>query len=69
VISNGTFVPYILGVPSVRAEVLGLVGDNYVLLQEYDTIDEGGKEIHVKKEYYRDKRYVEMYWCDTAVDH
>jgi hypothetical protein len=69
VISNGTFVPYIIGVPSVRAKVLGLVGDNYVLLQEYDTIDEGGNEIHVKKEYYRDKTFVEMYWCDITTGH
>jgi hypothetical protein len=68
VISKGTFVPYILGVPSVRAEILGLVGDNYVLLQEYDEQDERGVWIHVKKEYYRNQTYVEMYWCDIAPD-
>jgi hypothetical protein len=65
VISNGTFVPYILGIPSVKAEVMGLVGDNYVLLQEYDKIDEGGEEIHVKKYYYRNQWFIESYWNDT----
>jgi hypothetical protein len=58
-------VPYIIGVPSVRAKVMGLVGDNYVLLQEYNTIDEGGNKVHVKKYYYRNQWFIESYWADT----
>jgi hypothetical protein len=65
-IINGTFVPYIIGVPSVRAEVLGLVGENYVLRQEYDIINEEGKWEHVKKDYYRDKKFIDGYWLDTV---
>ncbi|MBW2645218.1 MAG: hypothetical protein JRE23_03380 [Deltaproteobacteria bacterium] len=61
----GTFVPYIIGIPSVRAEVLGLVGENYVLRQEYDFVNEEGKWEHVKKDYYRDKKFIEGYWLDT----
>jgi hypothetical protein len=60
-----TRVPYILGIPSVRAEVLGLVGENYVLRQEYDFLNEEGKLEHVKKDYYRDKKFIEGYWLDT----
>ena len=70
---TGLFVSYILGVPSVKAEVIGLVGDNYVLLQEYDTVDDGGNKIHVKKEYYRNKWFIDSYhedqfedWCDSV---
>jgi hypothetical protein len=66
VIALGTFVPYIIGVPSVRAKVVGLVGDNYVLLQEYDILDEGGNRVHVKKHYYRNRWLIESYWVDTA---
>jgi hypothetical protein len=62
----GTMVPYIIGIPSVRAKVLGLVGDNYVLRQEYETQDERGKWIHVKKDYYREKDFIDGYWLDTA---
>jgi hypothetical protein len=61
----GKFVPYIIGVPSVRALVIGLVGDNYVLRQEYDVINEEGKWEHVKKDYYRNRRFIESYWLDT----
>jgi hypothetical protein len=61
----GAMVPYIIGVPSVRAEVLGLVGDNYVLRQEYDVINEEGILEHVKKDYYREKKFIDMYWADT----
>ena len=61
----GTFVPYIIGVPSVKAEVLGIVGDNYVLRQEYNTQNEKGEWEHVKKDYYREKGFIEGYWLDT----
>jgi len=61
----GLHVPYIIGIPSVRAEVLGLVGENYVLRQEYDFLNEEGKWEHVKKDYYRDKKFIEGYWLDT----
>ena len=62
----GLFVPYIIGAPSVTAEVIGLVGNNYVLIQEYDAINEEGVLEHVKKEYYRDRRFIEDYWTDTV---
>lgn len=62
----GTWVPYIIGVPSVKAYILGIIAGNYVLKQEYMTQDEGGKWIHVKKEIYRDKKFIDAYWCDTT---
>jgi hypothetical protein len=62
----GLFVPYIIGIPSVRVEVLGLVGENYVLRQEYDVINEEGNWEHVKKDYYRDRWFIESYWADTV---
>ena len=65
-IAPGTVVPYILGIPSVRAEVVGMSGDYYVLLQEYDTQNEQGEWVHVKKYYYRTKWFIESYWCDTT---
>jgi hypothetical protein len=64
IITTGTFVPYIIGIPSVRAEVLGLVGENYVLRQEYDFLNEEGKWEHVKKDYYRDKKFIDGYCRD-----
>ena len=61
----GAFVPYIIGVPSVKAKVLGLVGENYVLRQEYDVLNEEGEWEYVKKDYYRERKFIERYWADT----
>jgi hypothetical protein len=61
---TGEVVPYIIGIPSVKAGVLGIVADNYVLKQMYITQDEKGKWVHVEKEYYRSKRFIDDYWCD-----
>lgn len=62
----GYKVPYIIGITTVRARVIGVTEDdeNYVLVQEYDTQDERGVWIHVKKEYYRSKRFINDYWSD-----
>ena len=62
----GVRVPYIIGIPSVKAVVLGVVEDYYVLRQEYDTQDERGEWIHVEKYYYRDKGFINSYWFDTT---
>jgi hypothetical protein len=61
---TGEQVPYITGIPSVKAWVLGVVAENYVLKQEYMTQDERGKWVHVEKEYYRSKRFIDGYWLD-----
>ena len=63
---TGLFVPYILGVPSVRAEVIGEVDDCYVLRQEYDLLNERGEWEHVIKDYYREKEYIRSYWIDVT---
>jgi len=60
------FVPYILGIPSIKAQVIGTVRDQYILHQEYDILDEHGKEIHVTKEFYRSQWFIESYWFDIA---
>jgi hypothetical protein len=62
---TGKYVPYMLGVPSVKALVLGTVRDQYVLRQEYDTQNERGEWIHVIKDYYRPIYLIEMYWLDS----
>lgn len=61
-------VPFILGVPSVKAQVIGESGDGfcYVLHQEYDTQNDNGEWIHVTKNYYREKWFIESYWMDNA---
>ena len=46
IIAPGTFVPFLLGMPSVKAQVLGLTPgiNQYVLLQEYFTQDKKGDQ-------------------------
>jgi hypothetical protein len=69
----GLYVSYIIGVPSVKAMVIGIVlNDQYLLRQEYDTQDERGVWIHVTKEFQREKDFIESYhedqfdgWCAT----
>jgi len=63
----GQYVPYILGVPSVKALVLGVVGDDYLLRQEYDTFNDRGEWVHVIKEYQRPVYFIDAYWCDTSL--
>jgi len=61
---TGKAVPYILGVPSVKAIVLGKVFDCYVLRQEYDLLNEQGEWEHVIKDYYRPIGFINDYWSD-----
>ena len=62
---TGKYVPYMLGVPSVKALVIGTVRDQYVLRQEYDTQNERGEWIHVIKDYYRPVYLINDYWLDN----
>jgi len=61
----GKFVPFLLGMPSVRAKVIGVVGKCYVLHQCYETQNQKGAWIIVDKIYYRDRHFIESYWADT----
>jgi hypothetical protein len=65
----GLFVSYMLGVPSLKAKVLGVVsGNQYLLRQEYDTFNERGEWVHVIKQFQRDKWFIDSYhedqWCN-----
>lgn len=62
----GCYVSYMLGVPSLKAQVIGEVGSNYLLHQEYDTQNERGEWVHVTKEFQRDKWFIESYWVDNS---
>lgn len=64
----GTEVSYIIGVPSIKALVLGVVGDNYVLKHKYITQNTDGKWVYVEKEMYREKNFIESYWINTFGD-
>lgn len=62
---TGRSVSFIPGVPSVKATVLGVVGDDYLLHHEYDTFNERGEWVHVIKEYQRDRWFIHTYWLDN----
>ena len=62
---TGKYVSYMLGVPSVKALVMGTVRDQYVLRQEYDKLNDNGEWIHVIKEYFRPIYLINMYWLDN----
>lgn len=64
----GYHVPFWIGIPSVTALVIGIVGDSYVLQQDYDTHDERGEWIHVTKTYYRGREFINSYWLDIHRD-
>jgi hypothetical protein len=72
---TGLKVSYMIGVPSLKALVVGVVyGDQYLLRQEYDTFNERGEWVHVIKQFQRDKWFIDTYhedqfddWC-AAVD-
>ena len=70
---TGLNVSYMLGVPSLKAWVLGVVGSCYLLHQEYDTINDNGEKVHVIKEFQRDKWFIDSYhddqfeaWCESV---
>ena len=60
-IKPGTMLPFWLGMPSVKAGVLGISQDGqYVLVQEYDTVNmQTGERVHVERTYYRDRYFIE----------
>jgi hypothetical protein len=62
----GLFVSYMIGVPSLKAEVIGLTQDRsqYLLRQEYDTFNDRGEWVHVIKEFQRDKWFIDSYHED-----
>lgn len=62
----GESVSYMIGVPSLKATVLGTVGKNYLLHQEYDTVNDNGENIHVTKEFQRNKNFIDAYWIDNT---
>ena len=62
----GHMVPFLLGLPSVRAMVVDIShGKQYILQQRYTTEDERGNHIDVEKQYYRDRSFIDAYWADT----
>ena len=63
----GRLVPFLLGMPSVKARVIGKTkNDQYVLFQQYTTQNSRGEWIDVEKTYYRDCYYIRDYWSDTV---
>lgn len=61
------FVPYIIGIPSTKAQVLGIINDDqYLLRHEYDTFNERGDWVHVIKEFQRDKWFIDTYYQDRV---
>jgi len=61
-ITAGTFVPFIVGVSTVKAEVLGLCrdGEQYMLRLDYFGIDyTDGQEKHIRREFQRDRKFIE----------
>jgi hypothetical protein len=62
----GQEVSYMIGVPSLKATVLGVVGNDYLLHQEYDTINDRGEKIHVIKEFQRPIYFIRDYWLDNT---
>jgi hypothetical protein len=54
-------VPFIPGVSTVKAEVLGKVADTTQLMLrlEYEAQDDQGKWITIRKEFQREERYLE----------
>ena len=66
ILPAGTAVPYIIGVPSVKAVILGVTGGDYLLRQEYDRINEQGEWEHVIKEYQREIWFINSYQADVV---
>ena len=63
---TGRHVPFMIGVPSVTAKVLGIIpGPQYYLRQEYDTQNDKGEWIHVINEFQRSKDFIDRYWLDN----
>jgi hypothetical protein len=66
-IENGTFVPFINGIPSVKALVIGISQfDQYILQHDYTILNEEGNEEDVRKIYYRDCWFIEAYCRDCV---
>lgn len=64
-IKVGTAVPFIIGVPSVRAVVIGVSEFNqYILQHDYTILNERGEVEDVRKIYYRDCWFIEAYLRD-----
>jgi hypothetical protein len=61
----GESVSYMLGVPSLKALVIAKVRDQYLLHQEYDTVDDNGRKVHVTKEFQRPCYIIDDYWADN----
>jgi hypothetical protein len=61
----GATVSYMLGVPSLKALVIAKVRDQYLLHQEYDTVDDNGRKLHVIKEFQRPCYIIDDYWIDN----
>jgi hypothetical protein len=65
VVPHGSHVPFLLGMPSVRARVIGVTETQYVLKQCYETQNYKGEWVDVVKYYQRDRYYIDAYWADT----
>ncbi len=65
-IPPGVMVPYQLGLPSVKAEILGMIrdGEQYMLRIEYETLDIHDKLMTVRKEFQRDRKFIEGLYQD-----
>lgn len=63
----GHMVPFLIGMPSVKAMVIDIsTHDQYVLVQRYTTQNEKGEWFDVKKTYYRDRYFIDAYWADCS---
>jgi hypothetical protein len=67
-IEAGTFVVYQIGMPSVKAEVLGMVrdGEQYMLRVEYRQLNERDEMVTVRKEFQRDRKFIEGLFQDHS---
>jgi hypothetical protein len=63
----GHMVSFQIGMPSVKAMVMDISKDGqYILQQDYQTKDNKGEWINVRKIYYRDRYLIDAYWADNA---
>ena len=67
-IEAGTFVSYQIGMPSVKAEILGMVrdGEQYMLRVEYRQLNERDEMVTVRKEFQRDRKFIEGLFQDHS---
>lgn len=64
----GTFTPFMVGLDTVKAEVIGLVrdGEQYMLYQQYETQNDHGKWVMIRRYFQRDRYTIEGLYRDSG---